>query len=174
MLQKLCTLKYSESKEATMSIEWVKKILLLCALAVVPMLIGSFAGDAQSAEGPSKEKVKVLYHVDGKDPEVAKYALALINKHIEAEGGPENIDIELVVHGPALELFERDKMDPEMTKRFNQIIEKGVHAEMCQVSMKAFGKTLDNLAKGFVATLHPVAVKRIADLQREGYLYIKP
>ena len=88
--------------------------------------------------------------------------------------GPENIDMELVVHGPALELFEREKMDPEMTKRFNQIIEKGVHAEMCQVSMKMFGKTLDNLAKGFVATLHPVAVKRIADLQKEGYLYIKP
>ena len=52
--------------------------------------------------------------------------------------------------------------------------EKGAKAEMCQVSMKFFGKTIDNLAKGFVATLHPVAVKRIADLQREGYLYIKP
>jgi hypothetical protein len=173
-LQEFYTLKYPEPKEETMFIERFTKLALLCALAVVPMLFGSFAGDAQAAEGPSKEKVKVLYHVDGKDPEVAKYALALINKHIEAEGGPENIDIELVVHGPALELFERDKMDPEMTKRFNQIIEKGVHAEMCQVSMKAFGKTLDNLAKGFVATLHPVAVKRIADLQREGYLYIKP
>ena len=119
-------------------------------------------------------KVKVLYHVDGKDPEVAKYALALISKHIDAEGGPDKIDIELVVHGPALELFEKDKMDPEMTKRFDQIIEKGAKAEMCQVSMKAFGKTIDNLAKGFVATLHPVAVKRIADLQKEGYLYIKP
>jgi intracellular sulfur oxidation DsrE/DsrF family protein len=45
---------------------------------------------------------------------------------------------------------------------------------MCQVSMKFFGKTIENLAKGFVATLHPVAVKRIADLQKEGYLYIKP
>jgi intracellular sulfur oxidation DsrE/DsrF family protein len=40
--------------------------------------------------------------------------------------------------------------------------------------MKAFGKTIENLAKGFVATLHPVAVKRIADLQQQGYLYIKP
>jgi len=127
---------------------------------------------AQAAEGQGK--VKVLYHVDGKDPEVAKYALALINKHIDAEGGPDKIDVELVVHGPALELFEKEKMDPEMTKRFDQIIEKGAKAEMCQVSMKAFGKTIDNLAKGFVATLHPVAVKRIADLQREGYLYIKP
>jgi uncharacterized protein len=79
-----------------------------------------------------QEKLKVLYHVDGKDPEVAKYALALINKHIDAEGGPEKIDVELVVHGPALELFEKDKMDPEMTKRFDQIIEKGAKAEMCR------------------------------------------
>jgi len=153
--------------------ERLNKLSLIVVLAAVAMLTVPFlAGDAHTAEG--KEKVRVLYHVDGKDPEVAKYALALINKHIEAEGGPEKIDVELVVHGPALELFERDKMDPEMTKKFDQIIEKGVHAEMCQVSMKAFGKTLDKLAKGFVATLHPVAVKRIADLQKEGYIYIKP
>lgn len=156
-----------------MFIDRLNKLSLLIVLASVAVFgVPLVAGDVQAAEG--KEKVKVLYHVDGKDPEVAKYALALINKHIEAEGGPEHIDVELVVHGPALELFERDKMDPEMTKRFDQIIEKGVRAEMCQVSMKAFGKTLDKLAKGFVATLHPVAVKRIADLQKEGYLYIKP
>ncbi len=156
-----------------MIIKRLNNLSLIALFAAVTLFIGSFlAAGAHAAEG--KEKVKVLYHVDGKDPEVAKYALALINKHIEAEGGPENIDIELVVHGPALELFERDKMDPEMTKKFDQIIEKGVRAEMCQVSMKAFGKTLDKLAKGFVATLHPVAVKRIADLQKEGYLYIKP
>ena len=100
--------------------------------------------------------------------------MALINKHIEAEGGPDKIDVELVVHGPALELFEKDKMDAEMTKRFEQILEKGVKAEMCQVSMKLYNKTLDNLVKGFVASLHPVAVKRIADLQQQGYIYIKP
>jgi uncharacterized protein len=145
------------------------------ALAVIAMTLSSMApATVQAADGAKKEKTKVLYHVDGKDPDVAKYALALINKHIDAEGGPENIDVELVVHGPALELFEKDRMDPEMTKRFDQIIEKGAKAEMCQVSMKFFGKTIDNLAKGFVATLHPVAAKRIADLQQQGYLYIKP
>ena len=143
-------------------------IFVIAAISALPLS----QDQSQAAEGQGK--VKVLYHVDGKDPDVAKYALALINKHIDAEGGPDKIDVELVVHGPALELFEKDKMDPEMTKRFDQIIEKGAKAEMCQVSMKAFGKTIDNLAKGFVATLHPVAVKRIADLQKEGYLYIKP
>ncbi len=146
----------------------------LCALVLVACALLASPHWAQAAESGGTGKVKVLYHVDGKDPEVAKYALALINKHIDAEGGPDKIDVELVVHGPALELFEKDKMDPEMQKRFDQIIEKGVHAEMCQVSMKLFGKTLDNLAKGFVATLHPVAVKRIADLQQQGYIYIKP
>jgi intracellular sulfur oxidation DsrE/DsrF family protein len=148
------------------------QVLLFVFVVAAMLTLPLNRGHAVAAEGQGK--VKVLYHVDGKDPEVAKYALALINKHIDAEGGPDKIDVELVVHGPALELFEKDKMDPEMTKRFDQIIEKGAKAEMCQVSMKAFGKTIDNLAKGFVATLHPVAVKRIADLQREGYLYIKP
>ena len=151
----------------------LKRMMLVALLAATALVALPLSPDrAAAAEG--KAKVKVLYHVDGKDPDVAKYALALINKHIEAEGGPENIDVELVVHGPALELFENDRMDPEMKKRFEQIIDKGVHAEMCQVSMKLYNKTLDNLVKGFVATLHPVAVKRIADLQQQGYIYIKP
>lgn len=147
-----------------------RALFFICAIAVIPLMLALTLDQSMAAA----DKVKVLYHVDGKDLEVAKYALALINKHIDAEGGPDKIDVELVVHGPALELFEKDKMDPEMTKRFDQIMDKGVKAEMCQVSMKAFGKTIENLAKGFVATLHPVAVKRIADLQQQGYLYIKP
>jgi hypothetical protein len=119
-------------------------------------------------------KTKVLYHVDGKDPDVAKYALALINKHIEAEGGPDKIDVVLVVHGPALKLFEKETVDPELRDKLKVIIDKGVQAEMCQVSMKLFGTPLEKLVAGFKPTAHPVAVKRIADLQKEGYLYIKP
>src|SRR5207244_12585556 len=147
----------------------IHKLLLISLPAIALVALPFSRHWDEAAEG--KGKVKVLYHVDGKDPEVAKYALALINKHIEAEGGPENIDVELVVHGPALELFDKDKMDPEMAKRFQTIIDKGVHAEMCQVSMKLYNKTLDNLAKGFVATLHPVAVKRIAERRPQGYPY---
>jgi len=152
----------------------IKGRLVVSALTVVALLMLPLSSPLNAAEPPAKDKVKVLYHVDGKDLEVAKYAMALINKHIDAEGGPDKIDVELVVHGPALELFDKDKMDPELKKRFEQIVDKGVHAEMCQVSMKLYNKTLDNLVKGFVATLHPVAVKRIADLQKEGYIYIKP
>ena len=151
----------------------ITRRLVVSALASAALLVLPVSqSPLHAAEG--KAKVKVLYHVDGKDPEVAKYALALINKHIDAEGGPDKIDVELVVHGPALTLFEQDKIDPELQKRFDQALKNGVHAEMCQISMKLYNTPLEKLAKGFVATLHPVAVKRIADLQTAGYLYIKP
>src|SRR5207244_9082055 len=134
----------------------IKRRLGVSALAVAALLMLPLSSPLRAAETPAKDKVKVLYHVDGKDLEVAKYALALINKHIDAEGGPDKIDVELVVHGPALTLFEQDKIDPELQKRFDQALKNGVHAEMCQISMKLYNTPLEKLAKGFVATLHPV------------------
>jgi intracellular sulfur oxidation DsrE/DsrF family protein len=125
-------------------------------------------------KAPSQDKVKVLYHLDSNDPALAKYAMALINKHIEAEGGPDNIDLVLVVHGPALKLFESDTVDQELKDKLKVVIDKGIKAEMCQVSMKLYGTPLEKLLAGFTPTEHPVAVKRIADLQRAGYVYIKP
>ena len=120
------------------------------------------------------EKTKVVYHVDSKDLETATYAMALINKHIEAEGGPDKIDVVVVVHGPALELFKADTIDPKLKTKLKSAIDNGTQAEMCQVSMKLFGTPLEKLVAGFQPTEHPVAVKRIVDLQKEGYIYIKP
>ncbi len=142
-------------------------------------LIIAFLGAASSQAGESKHrtadgKLKVLYHIDGADPAVAKYAMALINKHMEAEGGPDKLDVKVVVHGPALKLFDKQEVDPALFKGLKKIVDQGVEPEMCQVSMKLFNKPLDSLAAGFKPTEHPVAVKRIADLQEQGYLYIKP
>lgn len=119
-------------------------------------------------------KLKVLYHIDSPDIAVAKYAMALINKHIEAEGGPDKIDLVVVVHGPALKLYDKEGADPVLVKKLKMAIDKGAKPEMCQVSMKLYDRPLATLLDGFIPTKHPVAVKRIADLQEEGYLYIKP
>src|SRR5436853_7721218 len=116
----------------------IKRRLGASALAVAALLILPLSSPLRAAETPAKDKVKVLYHVDGKDLEVAKYALALINKHIDAEGGPDKIDVELVVHGPALTLFEQDKIDPELQKRFDQALKNGVHAEMYKIFLKLY------------------------------------
>lgn len=142
-------------------------------VAIICLFFLSSVAEAASNRD-DKGRLKVLYHIDGSDVGVAKYAMALINKHMEAEGGPDKIDIKVVVHGPALKLFDRETIDPVLKKKLAMIIDKGVQPEMCQVSMKLFGKPLDTLEPGFIPTKHPVAVKRIADLQEQGYLYIKP
>ncbi len=148
---------------------------LLCALVVsLALAAGGFGLVMDAAPAIAKEKIKVLYHVDGKDLATAKYAMALINKHIEAEGGPENIDVKLVVHGPALKLFKEESVDPQLKAKLKAALDKGIDAEICQVSMKLFGTPLEKLVAGFQPTEHPVAVKRIADLQQQGYIYIKP
>jgi len=141
---------------------------LFCFVSIIPN------GEAGSSHRHADGRLKVLYHVDGNDVGVAKYAMALINKHMEAEGGPDKIDIKVVVHGPALKLFDKETVDPVLKKKLAMIIDKGVQPEMCQVSMKLFNKPLESLAPGFIPTEHPVAVKRIADLQEQGYIYIKP
>ena len=138
------------------------------------MALSSLGWAAGANHRTDDGRLKVLYHIDGKDIAVAKYAMALINKHIEAEGGPDKIDVKVVVHGPALTLFDKKEVDPALLKGLGVIVNKGVEPEMCQVSMKLFNKPLDSLADGFKPTEHPVAVKRIADLQEQGYLYIKP
>ncbi len=143
-------------------------LMALLFVAVAPVHAGS--DNHRTADG----KLKVLYHVDGNDLATAKYAMALIKKHIEAEGGPDKIDLKLVVHGPALKLFKKESIDADLLAKFKTIVDKGAKPEMCQVSMKLLNAPLETLAPGFAPTEHPVAVKRIADLQEQGYLYIKP
>ena len=150
------------------------KSSLVCALVVGLTLAVGIGLAIDPAPAIAKDKVKVLYHINGNDLATATYAMALINKHIEAEGGPENIDVKVVVHGPALTLFEADSVDPKLKAKLKSAIDKGASAEMCQVSMKLFGTPLEKLVAGFLPTEHPVAVKRIADLQQQGYIYIKP
>ena len=152
-----------------------KPFLILSAL-VVACAYGKLLSPSLilADEAPRQEKMKVVYHLDSNDQALAKYTMALINKHMEAEGGPDKIDVVLVVHGPALKVFESATVDQELKDKLKLIIDKGATAEMCQVSMKLYGTPLEKLLAGFKPTEHPVAVKRIADLQRAGYVYIKP
>ena len=151
-----------------------KKISSLIFAGLLCLVSITSSAEAGNNHRDENGRLKVLYHIDGSDVGVAKYAMALINKHMEAEGGPDKIDIKVVVHGPALKLFDKKDADPGLIKKLKMIIDKGVQPEMCQVSMKLFDRPLATLLDGFIPTVHPVAVKRIADLQEQGYLYIKP
>ena len=48
--------------------------------------------------------MKVVYHTECTGPGSWQSALALITKHIDAEDGPNKIDVLLVVQGAAMKL----------------------------------------------------------------------
>ena len=125
------------------------KIFLLLLMVGI-LSTGSLQLGFSDLARAESDKIKVLYHVDSKDIETVTYAMALINKHIEAEGGPDKIDVVVVVHGPALELFKADTIDPTLKTKLKSAIDKGTQAEMCQVSMKLYGTPLEKLVAGFV------------------------
>ena len=136
------------------AVQRLRFLALTLGLLIPGVLLFALPGLALADSG----KTKVLYHVDGDDVNVAKYAMALINKHIEAEGGPDKIDVVLVVHGPTLKLFEKETTDSVLREKLNVIVHKGAKAEMCPGAMKLFGLRSKNSLRVFNP---PSTLKRV-------------
>ena len=117
------------------------------------------------------EKQKVVYHVS----EIEKIGLALSNAgfHIQGVGGPENIDLVMVVNGAAIKGFTKANFDPKLQKKFDDLNAKGVHFEACGNALKFFDLKNEDLVEGFTP-LPQGGVARLGELQMQGYGYIRP
>ncbi|MBP1860651.1 intracellular sulfur oxidation DsrE/DsrF family protein [Rhizobium herbae] len=129
------------------------------------------ARTATAATSPALEKQKVVYHLA--DTEKVMFVLGNIRNHIDGMGGPQAVDIVLVVHGPALTLFHKRKADPRMSAQVSHISGEGVHMAACGNTMAAQKVEIADLLPGFVRA-DEGGVVRIARLQTEGYVYIRP
>lgn len=135
-----------------------------------------FAGRAPASETPSagplaSARQKVVYHLA--DTEKAAFALGNIRNHIDGMGGPDKVDIVLVVHGSALTLFRQRKAHPKLEKQVEAIVAHGVQLAACGNTMRAQDIELADLLPGFVRA-DEGGVVRIAQLQVDGYAYIRP
>lgn len=117
------------------------------------------------------DKLKVVYHVSEMDK--ASFALSNIRNHIKGVGGPENVEIVLVVHGPGLVAFHDLEAIDETRSLLESLGQDGVQFNACGNTMGAQGVELGDLLPGFVR-VDQGGVVRIAELQSQGYLYIRP
>src|SRR5262249_53574870 len=101
------------------------------------------------------------------------FVMGNIQNHLDGVGGPENVIIALVVHGPALRAFQSAHANPDISSRVDQLSKDGVELAACGHTMKAQKMTLKDLLPGFV-TADKGGVVRIAELQSQGYLYLRP
>lgn len=135
-------------------------------LAILAIAWALTAGSAVAAE-----KQRVVYHVA--DAEKVNFALNNIENHIKGVGGPENVEIVLVVHGPGLKAFHEIEATDKLRESLTNLQGEGVQFNACGNTMTAQDVQLSDLVPGFVR-VDQGGVVRIAELQQQGYLYIRP
>jgi len=126
---------------------------------------------AQEADATPKHATKVAYHLSEIDR--VNFVLGNIKNHIEGTGGPGMIEIVLVVHGPALRAFRKTGIEPQVSQRMAQFSKAGVKFDVCANTMHAMKLDVAELVPGF-SVVEEGGVVRLADLQAQGYAYLRP
>ena len=141
--------------------------------AAVSAFGAAFAASRASAaaEAPPPGKLKVVYHLT--DLEKVNFVIGNIQNHLDGVGGPDNVTIALVVHGQALRAFHASAATPDLSKHIGQLSRTGLELAACGNTMKSQKVGLADLLPGFVAA-DKGGVVRIAELQSQGYLYLRP
>lgn len=61
----------------------------------------------------------------------SRFCLRNIQNHLDGVGGPENVTIALLVHGPALRGFHSGQAHPDLTRHVSKLSKAGVGFAAC-------------------------------------------
>ena len=133
---------------------------------IIAIFLAAFSVAVQAGE-----KMRVVYHVA--DADKVNFALGNMRNHIKGVGGPENVELVLVVHGPGLKRFHDIQATDKLRKMVSGLQDLGVEFDACGNTMRAQQVQTDDLIPGMIR-VDQGGVVRIAELQQQGYLYIRP
>jgi intracellular sulfur oxidation DsrE/DsrF family protein len=127
--------------------------------------------------------VACLYHCDFGDPARFSQMLQNMLNHYSAyEFDSFKLKLVLVAHGAGLKFFlddlsgtpwEKDKIDPELYKRFTGLTKYGVEGYLCQITYTRLKIDLAKTRKDAFLKFVPSGVATVAELQAKGFGYIK-
>ena len=123
----------------------------------------------RAVAAPAKQKV--AYHLS--ELEKVDFVLNNIRNHIDGMGGPDKVDIQLVVHGPALQAFHSARAKGGLQDALDALAADGVGLHACGNTMRAQRVDLVGLLQGFVRR-DEGGVVVLATLQQQGYVYLRP
>lgn len=111
---------------------------------------------------------KVVFQVTDSEPQ--KWYLTLSNaKNVQQELGIKNVQIEVVVYGPGLDMVV---LETEMAEKIDEAVSRGVKIVACENTMIGHKLTHADMypAIGYVKA----GVVELMKRQREGWAYIRP
>lgn len=111
---------------------------------------------------------KVVFQVT--DGDTQKWNLTLVNAiNVIAELGKNNVAIEIVVYGPAIDML---KLESEVAPRVDEVISNGVNVVACENTMHGERLTPADMLPDLNYTR--TGVVYLMEKQKEGYAYIRP
>ena len=113
----------------------------------------------------------MVYHLA--DLDKVGFVLGNIDNHYKGMGGADKVTIALVVHGPALKAFHTADASPDLTQHAGALAKTGLELNACINTMRAQNVTLNDLLPGFIVA-DKGGVVRLAQLQAQGYVYLRP
>lgn len=146
-------------------------VMFVALFAAAALLTGCGGGSSKSAKNGFKAQ-KVVYHVN--DINKAYGALRNVKNHLNALGD-KNADIVVVTHSSgAFTLVDgaQDKRGRSFDSTIQTLANRGVRFEICANTIR--GKKIDKNKINLNAHITPSGVARVADLQQQGYIYVKP
>ena len=145
-----------------------RRNILSAALAATGAL---FAAGSRAARAETPGAAKVVYHLC--DLDKVHFVLGNIDNHLAGAGGPDKVKIQLVVHGPALRAFHSAGANPDTARKLASVVKSEVKLAACGNTMRGQNVTLKELLPGF-SVAERGGVVLIAELQAQGYVYLRP
>ena len=151
-----------------------RRNILVAAFAVIAGLIAAVLARLMAppaAAAAAADNPKVVYHLC--DLDKVSFVLGNIQNHYDGMGGANRVTIALVVHGPALRAFHANHAGADVAQRMRGFAKDGLELNACGNTMRAQNVTLKDLLPGFI-NAERGGVVRIAELQAQGYAYLRP
>ncbi len=149
-----------------------RRNILATALGGAGALLAAARGSARAeTRGTTKDAARVVYHLS--DAERVHFVLGNIDNHLAGVGGPDKVTIQLVVHGPALRAFHAAAANPDIARKLAGVVKSNVRLAACGNTMRGQNVTLKDLLPGFTVAERG-GVVLIAELQAQGYVYLRP
>ncbi|MGK2899330.1 MAG: DsrE family protein [Burkholderiaceae bacterium] len=137
-------------------------MILRRALVAVCLLLSAFTASAQD---------KVVYHInDAKAQALA--GLRNVKNHLDTD---PKAQITVVTHAEGVDFLMQDAMDRNGNTyeiAVQLLVVRGVKFEVCEITLKNRGLKKEQFIQE--ASFVPSGVVRLAQLQHQGYAYIKP
>jgi hypothetical protein len=141
----------------------------------------------QPAAKPKDEVVKVVYHADFADPRRFSAMLTNIHNMVSTyQSELKEYDVRIVFVSYGIRFVTQDKLagtpfaeDAALKRRRVELLARlatlrdneGVKLELCEITREAVQLPKEKIIPG--VALVPSGVARIADLQHQGYAYLK-